>query len=168
MTTRYNKVLSSTDLADVSSGQTDQCGEPVCDVEESLGDASPVSQQRTGEQQEERPARGVVTLQDLASSLREKRGRVFPLLTPGHALVVVEVVAAQPRAVAGAVAERQSKPRCHLPTMCVLYPASRSLSGSVSMCDGRQLGCLGLMMECCSPVSVKRRHVVPARDELAA
>lgn len=41
------KVLSSTDLADVSSGQTDQRGKPVCDVEESFGDASPVFQQRT-------------------------------------------------------------------------------------------------------------------------
>lgn len=36
--------------------------------------------------------------------------------------------------------------------MCVAYPAWRSRSGSVSMCEGRQLGWLGLIMECCSPV----------------
>lgn len=36
-----------TDLADVSSGEADQRGEPVCDVEQSLGDASPLSEQRT-------------------------------------------------------------------------------------------------------------------------
>lgn len=52
-----------------------------------------------GEQQEERPLRGVVALQDLARPLREQRGGVLSFLAPGHALIVVEIVAAQPRAV---------------------------------------------------------------------
>ena len=40
-------VLSFTDLADVSSSQTHQGGEPVCDVEQSFGHSPPASQQRT-------------------------------------------------------------------------------------------------------------------------
>lgn len=57
-----------------------------------------------GEQQEERPLSGVVALQDLAGPLCEQSGRVLPLLAPGHALAVVEVVSTGARAIAGLVA----------------------------------------------------------------
>lgn len=55
------------------------------------------------QQQEEGPLRGVVALQDLPSSLCEERGGVFALLAPHHALAVMEIVAANARAVAGQV-----------------------------------------------------------------
>lgn len=38
-------VQSSTDLADVPTGEAHQCGEPVGDVQQSFGDPSPTLQQ---------------------------------------------------------------------------------------------------------------------------
>lgn len=57
-----------------------------------------------GEQQEERPLCGVVALQDLAGPLCEQRGRVLPLLAPGHTLAIMEVVPTGAWAIARLVA----------------------------------------------------------------
>lgn len=65
-----------------------------------------------GEHQEERPLSGVVTLQDLASPLCEQRGRVLPLLAPGHTLTVVEVVPTDAGAVTGLVAAGRMREMC--------------------------------------------------------
>lgn len=60
-----------------------------------------------GQQQEERPLCRVVTLQDLASSLCEERGRVFPLMAPRYALIVMEIVATQVLAVTRFITRRK-------------------------------------------------------------
>lgn len=60
-----------------------------------------------GQQQEERPLCRVVTLQDLASSLCEERGRVFPLVAPRYALIVMEIVATQVLAVTRFITRRK-------------------------------------------------------------
>lgn len=60
-----------------------------------------------GQQQEERPLCRVMTLQDLASSLCEERGRVFPLLAPRYALIVMEIVATQVLAVTRFITRRR-------------------------------------------------------------
>lgn len=87
------------------TGETDSDGAVFRGGKERLADLE-------GEQQEERPLSGVVTLQDLASPLCEQRGRVLPLLAPGHTLAVVEVVPAGAGAVTGLIAAGRTREMC--------------------------------------------------------